>query len=210
MSCQSGCISDFSLVVGELYQQIGSPSGAGGYSEAQISGYFLSPANLAKLNISVDTCYCLSGLYSTGMSPQITGFAFSPPLCGRIIGVYTNQFLTDYYNTFANQVLRSSMSNQGGIQQLKEADNSITFLNKNQIAATIRGLAKDAQVVWRDSIVDFLRFEVGAGALVLSEDAGNWQPYPYFGLGYFGGLGYGGWGYWGNIPYYGGRAGYGY
>lgn len=215
----------FDQFVESCYNILGLTSGDN-YSLGQISGYFLSSASVGKLNNSINSSYKLlpifsgadiywdtahqkwDGLDTNSGNSNITGLIVCPPMPMEVLALFQTQYTYDYYTTLANTVIRSSMSAQGGLQSLKEADNQIVFLNKNQIAANIRNLAKDAKSNLDYQIADYLRFQVGAGSVVYSEDCLNLQPYMYgnYGWGY-GPYGYGGyWGtaYWGP-GYYGGR-----
>ncbi len=102
----------------------------------QISGWF--EHNLGELNTLLFTSFSGSG--KIGTSDQ----SFTPALGLEESGIYKKLYLKHFYQKKARNVLKGIDSSVDFIS-LREGDSMITRTNKNEIAKTYRGLAKDAE-----------------------------------------------------------------
>lgn len=98
-------------------------------------------ANLGKLNILLESCYEGSDPVWSGEEPDI----------------YKLMYLKDFYTKKAAKTLRGI---DGGIDfiTVKEGDTVITKTNKNEVAKTYRGLAKDAGDELEDLVDKYRRY----------------------------------------------------
>ena len=103
---------------------------------AQISGWFEN--NLGELNTLIFTTFSGSG--DGGHPDQI----FTPKLGIEESGIYKQLYLRHFYKKKARNVLKGIDSSVDFIS-LREGDSMITRTNKNEIAKTYRGMAKDAE-----------------------------------------------------------------
>jgi hypothetical protein len=104
---------------------------------ASISGWIEN--NIGLLNTRLYTAFSGSGLTDGDTCIQPTGnFRFEES------DIYKQIYLTNYYTKKARSVLKGIDSAVDFIT-LREGDSVITRTNKNEIAKTYRGLAKDAQ-----------------------------------------------------------------
>lgn len=96
----------------------------------QISGWLTE--NLGLLNTLINTSY-------SGLDPKM-GLEEQ--------AIYKQLYLYNYYNRQARNVLRGIVSvNSSGqnILQVSDGDNSITFVNRNEVGKVYRDLSKDAK-----------------------------------------------------------------
>lgn len=105
-------------------------------SLTQISGWFEN--NLGELNTLLFTSFSGSG--KAGASTQV----FTPTLGLEESGIYKKLYLKHFYKKKARNVLKG-IDNSVDFISLREGDSMITRTNKNEIAKTYRGLAKDAE-----------------------------------------------------------------
>jgi hypothetical protein len=103
-------------------------SNTGVASLSQISGWFA--ANLGGLNNLLNTSF-------SGVDPEIDEEARN---------IFKGQYLHSYYNKQMRAALMgvvSSSSDGSNILSVSDGDNRISFVNKNEVAKTYRGLAND-------------------------------------------------------------------
>lgn len=106
-------------------------------SLSSISGWLEN--NIGLLNSQIYSCYSGSGLSDGDTCVQPTGsFYFEES------DIYKQIYLQNYYTKKARSVLKGIDSSVDFIT-LKEGDSVITRTNKNEIAKTYRGFARDAQ-----------------------------------------------------------------
>jgi len=93
-------------------------------------------SNLGMLNTLIDTQYCLE----------------SSELDSEAQAIYKQMYLHHYYSKKARAALRgvmacpsSSDSGSQDILSLKDGESRVSFMNKNETAKAIRGLANDAK-----------------------------------------------------------------
>ena len=90
--------------------------------------------NLGMLNTLIDTNYCVE----------------APELDSEAQAIYKQLYLCNYYSKKARNALRGIMSisasdDSSEILSLKDGESSVSFMNKNETAKVIRGLANDAK-----------------------------------------------------------------
>jgi len=110
---------------------------------ASISGWLAN--NVGLLNTTLYTAYSGSGAASNDAQyPGDTIISPSGNFRFEESDIYKQIYLTNYYTKKARAVLKGIDSSVDFIS-LKEGDSVITRTNKNEIAKTYRGFAKDAQ-----------------------------------------------------------------
>ena len=98
-------------------------------------------SNLGILNSLIDTSYC----------------AETPELDSEAQAIYKQLYLHHYYSKKARSALRGVMAcsgasdSSGEVLSLKDGESRVSFMNKNETAKIIRGLANDAK-----SNIDYL------------------------------------------------------
>ena len=115
-----------------------------GYSTlVSISGWLAN--NVGLLNTQLYTSYSGSGVsVSDTQYPNDTVLSPSGNFRFEEADIYKQIYLTNYYTKKARAVLKGIDSSVDFIS-LREGDSVITRTNKNEIAKTYRGFAKDAQ-----------------------------------------------------------------
>ena len=115
-----------------------------GYSTlSSISGWLAN--NIGLLNTILYTAYSGSGAADNDSEyPGYTILSPSGSFRFEESDVYKQIYLTNYYTKKARAVLKGIDSSVDFIS-LREGDSMITRTNKNEIAKTYRGFAKDAQ-----------------------------------------------------------------
>ena len=103
---------------------------------SQISGWFEN--NIGELNTLIFTSFSGSG--EAGKSSHV----FHPKMGLEESGIYKKLYLKHFYQKKARNVLKGIDSSVDFIS-LREGDSMITRTNKNEIAKTYRGMAKDAE-----------------------------------------------------------------
>ena len=93
-------------------------------------------ANLGMLNSLIDTNYCVE----------------APELDSEAQAIYKQLYLHHYYSKKARNALRGVMAcsstsdgSAGEVLSLKDGESRVSFMNKNETAKIIRGLANDAK-----------------------------------------------------------------
>ena len=105
---------------------------------SQISGWFEN--NIGELNTVLFTSFSGSGVDSTDEVRIVPSGAFST----EESGIFKQLYLKHFYRKKARNVLKAIDSSADFIT-LREGDSVITRTNKNEIAKTYRGFAKDAE-----------------------------------------------------------------
>ena len=105
---------------------------------SQISGWFEN--NLGELNTVIFTSFSGSGVDNTDQVRIVPSGAFST----EESGIFKQLYLKHFYRKKARNVLKAIDSSADFIT-LREGDSVITRTNKNEIAKTYRGFAKDAE-----------------------------------------------------------------
>ena len=105
---------------------------------SQISGWFEN--NLGELNTVIFTSFSGSGVDNTDQVIIVPSGAFST----EESGIFKQLYLKHFYRKKARNVLKAIDSSADFIT-LREGDSVITRTNKNEIAKTYRGFAKDAE-----------------------------------------------------------------
>tara|TARA_R100000008_G_scaffold85915_1_gene77148 strand:+ start:2449 stop:2958 length:510 start_codon:yes stop_codon:yes gene_type:complete len=104
---------------------------------SQISGWFEN--NLGELNTVIFTSFSGSGIDSTDQVRIVPSGAFGT----EESGIFKQLYLKHFYRKKARNILKGIDSSADFIT-LREGDSVITRTNKNEIAKTYRGFAKDA------------------------------------------------------------------
>jgi hypothetical protein len=143
-------------LVDEVWEEV---EGNTSYSKAFLSGWFLSNANLGKLNNLIDTCF--SGEIFIGASGEFLSGVISPNMGSEEAAIYRQLFEHDYYNKMLKQATRGIAGIGGGGDDwvtLREGDSSITRLNKNESVKALRSLARDARQDLEMMVMNYLKF----------------------------------------------------
>lgn len=89
---------------------------------------------------------CHLGELNTLLNTEYSGSAATLDLEAQ--SIITEMYLHSFYNRQARVTARGILNNTSGggdIQELDDGNSKVKFTNKNEIAKTYRGLAKDAQ-----------------------------------------------------------------
>ena len=105
---------------------------------SQISGWFEN--NIGELNTLIFTSFSGSGIGTTENVKIVPDGKFGY----EESGIFKQLYLKHFYRKKARNVLKGIDSSVDFIS-LREGDSMITRTNKNEIAKTYRGLAKDAE-----------------------------------------------------------------
>ncbi len=105
---------------------------------SQISGWFEN--NIGELNTVIFTSFSGSGTDGTDEARIVPSGSFGT----EESGIFKQLYLKHFYRKKARNVLKAIDSSADFIT-LREGDSVITRTNKNEIAKTYRGFAKDAE-----------------------------------------------------------------
>ena len=101
-----------------------------GVSQTTISGWFEN--NLGMLNTYLYTSF-------SGANGQINGFGLEEA------DIYKEMYLYHHYTKQARNTLRGiATDTNGNILSVRDGDNSITFVNKNEVTKVYKSLANDS------------------------------------------------------------------
>ena len=158
-----------------------------GYSTlSSISGWLAN--NIGLLNTILYTSYSGSGAADNDSEyPGDTVLSPSGSFRFEESDVYKQIYLTNYYTKKARAVLKGIDSSVDFIS-LREGDSVITRTNKNEIAKTYRGFAKDAQerlemLVAKYNIYDAQPVQVAGTDASVSASGDIYSAYDYRGGG---------------------------
>ena len=87
----------------------------------------------------------LNTLINTNFSGENPGDAFGQEECA----IYKEVYLYNFYNKQARNLLRGIAGNTNSsdnVLQVSDGDNSITFVNRNEVSKVYRDLAKESKV----------------------------------------------------------------
>lgn len=112
------------------------------YSSTYLIGWFLDPANLGHLNNQIDGCFEVIPYYSN--AGKVTGLGIEPQLGNQEQAIYKANFDAFFYNREAKMALSGAYS-LGAWTTLKEADSTVTRVNRSELARTYQIFKKDAQ-----------------------------------------------------------------
>ncbi len=152
-------------------------SSTGVVTYSQISGWFST--NLGLLNNLLYTNF-------TGSDPE---------LGNEEKAIFKELYLSNFYNKQARNTLRGiiATSNNGdNILSVSDGDNSITFVNRNEVSKVYRGLAADSQVRLKELVAAYNSYRAeprqlgGIEAGYFSGSGGYYAtlPYSYYPGGY--------------------------
>jgi len=146
-----------------------------------ISGWLAN--NVGLLNTTLYTAFSGSGQSST----DDTVFQPSGQFRFEEGDIYKQLYLTNYYTKKARTILKGIGSSVDFIT-LREGDSTITRTNKNEVAKTYRGFAKDAQerlelLVAKYNIYDAAPVQVAGTDAAISASGDIYSAYDYRGYG---------------------------
>lgn len=136
---------------------------------SQISGWFST--NLGLLN---------NLLYSNFSNPD-------PSLGEEEKAIFKELYLSNFYTKQARNALRgilSSSNNGDNILSVSDGDNSITFVNRNEVSKVYRGLASDSEAKLKDLIAAYNSYkaeprQLGGIEAGYFSGSGGYYPFPY-------------------------------
>jgi hypothetical protein len=100
-------------------------------SLTKISGWLEN--NVGKLNNLINTSFASENSYISGLGLEEQN-------------IYKEMYMQHYYTKETRNILRGIGSNSNGnILSVKDADSSVSFVNKNEVSKVYRGLAADAE-----------------------------------------------------------------
>ncbi|MFM1781341.1 MAG: hypothetical protein RLZZ181_106 [Pseudomonadota bacterium] len=112
---------------------------------------------------SVTTFSQISGWFSTNLgllnNLLYSNFTGADPNLGiEEKAIFKELYLSNFYTKQARNALRgilSSSNNGDNILSVSDGDNSITFVNRNEVSKVYRGLATDSQAKLKDLIASY-------------------------------------------------------
>jgi hypothetical protein len=147
-------------------------SDAGVATFSQISGWFST--NLGMLNTLLYTNF-------DGENPN---------LGEEEKAIFKELYLSNFYTKQARNALRgilSSSNNGDNILSVSDGDNSITFVNRNEVGKVYRGLAADSQVKLKELVSSYNSYKAEPrqlGGIEAGYISGSGYPYAYYPGGY--------------------------
>jgi len=151
-------------------------------------------------NTGVTTYSQISGWFSTNLgllnNLLYTNFTGTDPELGaEEKAIFKELYLINYYNKQARNTLRgivAANNNGDNILSVSDGDNSITFVNRNEVTKVYRGLVADAQARLKDLVGSYNSYKAeprqlgGIEAGYFSGSGGYYAtlPYSYYPGGY--------------------------
>lgn len=168
-------MSAYSGLAHEIFSvEFGSDSSETTFS--QISGWFST--NLGMLNTLLYTNF-------TGQNPDL-GIEEK--------AIFKELYLSNFYTRQARNALRgilASSNNGDNILSVSDGDNSITFVNRNEVSKVYRGLATDSQAKLKELVFSYNSYKAEPrqlGGIEAGYQSGSGYyygvPYPYYPGGY--------------------------
>jgi hypothetical protein len=93
------------------------------------------------------------GTLNTYLNTSFTGI--DPPLCAEESGIFTQIYLSNYYNKQSRLAARGIINNSGSVLEVRDADHSVTMVNRNEVSKVFRGLARDANEILGDMVAKY-------------------------------------------------------
>jgi hypothetical protein len=141
---------------------------------------------------SVTTFSQISGWFSTNLgllnNLLYSNFSGSDPSLGEEEkSIFKELYLSNFYTKQARNALRgilSSSNNGDNILSVSDGDNSITFVNRNEVSKVYRGLASDSQIKLKDLIATYNSYkaeprQLGGIEAGYFSGSGSYYAYPY-------------------------------
>lgn len=141
---------------------------------------------------SVTTFSQISGWFSTNLgllnNLLYSNFSGSDPSLGEEEkSIFKELYLSNFYTKQARNALRgilSSSNNGDNILSVSDGDNSITFVNRNEVSKVYRGLASDSQIKLKDLIATYNSYkaeprQLGGIEAGYFSGSGSYYTYPY-------------------------------
>lgn len=141
---------------------------------------------------SVTTFSQISGWFSTNLgllnNLLYSNFSGSDPSLGEEEkSIFKELYLSNFYTKQARNALRgilSSSNNGDNILSVSDGDNSITFVNRNEVSKVYRGLASDSQIKLKDLISTYNSYkaeprQLGGIEAGYFSGSGSYYAYPY-------------------------------
>jgi hypothetical protein len=141
----------------------------------------------------------ISGWFSTNLgllnNLLYTNFSGSDPSLGEEEkSIFKELYLSNFYSRQARNALRgilASSNNGDNILSVSDGDNSITFVNRNEVSKVYRGLATDSQQKLKDLVYAYNSYKAEPrqlGGIEASYQSGSGYyygfPYAYYPGGY--------------------------
>jgi len=144
---------------------------------------------------STTTFTQISGWFSTNLgllnNLLYTNFNGSDPALGEEEkAVFKELYLSNFYSRQARNALRgilASSNNGDNILSVSDGDNSITFVNRNEVSKVYRGLATDSQQKLKDLVYAYNSYKAEPrqlGGIEAGYQSGSGFPYSYYPGGY--------------------------
>ena len=116
-----------------------------GVSETSISGWLDN--NIGKLNNALYTSF-------SGTNGEISGFGLEEQ------SVYKEMYLYHYYTKQTRNTIRGIADDtNGNILSVRDGDNAISFVNKNEVSKVYKSLAKDSYDALEALIASYNSFQ---------------------------------------------------
>lgn len=141
---------------------------------------------------SVTTFSQISGWFSTNIgllnNLLYTNFSSADPALGEEEkAIFKELYLSNFYNKQARNALRgilASSNNGDNILSVSDGDNSITFVNRNEVGKVYRGLAADSQARLKDLVYSYSSYkaeprQLGGIEAGYFSGSGGYYAYPY-------------------------------
>jgi len=141
---------------------------------------------------STTTFTQISGWFSTNLgllnNLLYTNFSGSDPSLGEEEkAVFKELYLSNFYSRQARNALRgilASSNNGDNILSVSDGDNSITFVNRNEVSKVYRGLATDSQQKLKDLVFAYNSYkaeprQLGGIEAGYQSGSGSYYGFPY-------------------------------
>lgn len=141
---------------------------------------------------STTTFTQISGWFSTNLgllnNLLYTNFSGSDPALGEEEkAVFKELYLSNFYSRQARNALRgilASSNNGDNILSVSDGDNSITFVNRNEVSKVYRGLATDSQQKLKDLVYAYNSYkaeprQLGGIEAGYQSGSGSYYGFPY-------------------------------
>lgn len=134
----------------------------------------------------------ISGWFSTNLgllnNLLYTNFSGSDPSLGEEEkSIFKELYLSNFYSRQARNALRgilASSNNGDNILSVSDGDNSITFVNRNEVSKVYRGLATDSQQKLKDLVYAYNSYkaeprQLGGIEAGYQSGSGYYYGFPY-------------------------------
>lgn len=129
----------FKKFIYSIYNDLGQPED---YSISRLASWFLDGYNIGKLNNLIGTQLTTKKVES---DCGYFGYILDPEPSNDQLAIYKMLFDYEFYKNEASKIAKSAATAGTDWTNLREADSSITRINRNEISRNFRTLSRDAK-----------------------------------------------------------------